>query len=113
MTRRPPLSTLFPYTTLFRSVVALVPVFSERGRDDHFERFGHFARVAGERRRLFLKYRGDHVRRRLAIEGDAPRDHLVEDDAERPNVRALVNPEAARLRRRHVGGRSEERRGGE
>src|SRR5947209_9138624 len=64
MTRRPPLSTLFPYTTLFRSVVALVPVFSERGRDDHFERFGHFARVAGERRRLFLKYRGDHVDRK-------------------------------------------------
>src|SRR2546422_8547086 len=33
MIRRPPRSTLFPYTTLFRSQVHLV--------DDHLERVGH------------------------------------------------------------------------
>src|SRR2546426_3547059 len=32
MIRRPPRSTLFPYTTLFRSVVALPPGFRRGGR---------------------------------------------------------------------------------
>src|SRR3712207_8595985 len=34
MIRRPPRSTLFPYTTLFRSVVERVHVAVHRGRDD-------------------------------------------------------------------------------
>src|SRR5256885_5268012 len=34
MIRRPPRSTLFPYTTLFRSDVALVCVIGRRHRDD-------------------------------------------------------------------------------
>src|SRR5258705_6029211 len=32
MIRRPPRSTLFPYTTLFRSLAALVPLPALRGR---------------------------------------------------------------------------------
>ena len=43
-----------------------------------------------------------------------PRQHLVEHDAKRPHVRALVDDSAARLFRRHIGSRAENRaeRGG-
>src|SRR5438309_9165496 len=33
MLRRPPRSTLFPYTTLFRSLLAALPMVSGRGRE--------------------------------------------------------------------------------
>src|SRR2546427_1743149 len=55
MIRRPPRSTLFPYTTLFRSHVAVVPVVHGRADDDH----GLAARllgVVGE-----LARNGDHL----------------------------------------------------
>src|SRR2546430_7120595 len=32
MIRRPPRSTLFPYTTLFRSIPAMIPFFLDRGQ---------------------------------------------------------------------------------
>src|SRR2546430_8131049 len=35
MIRRPPRSTLFPYTTLFRSLEINGPLFSERVNEDH------------------------------------------------------------------------------
>src|SRR2546422_5046440 len=53
MIRRPPRSTLFPYTTLFRSVRAaarvLEPVGADRARRDR--------RVGQDRRRLFRRQR--------------------------------------------------------
>src|SRR5258707_3725237 len=42
MIRRPPRSTLFPYTTLFRSAVADLDVL-RHGAVDHAGRFGHGA----------------------------------------------------------------------
>src|SRR5689334_24359119 len=49
MIRRPPRSTLFPYTTLFRSKGALLPahVWGNVGRDDVPDRV-----AGGERRRI-------------------------------------------------------------
>src|SRR3712207_7091319 len=38
MIRRPPRSTLFPYTTLFRSRERLVNVIHQHGRGDHQEK---------------------------------------------------------------------------
>src|SRR3712207_9477906 len=46
MIRRPPRSTLFPYTTLFRSVVALHPE-AHHLRADHVARQGQFDRPVG------------------------------------------------------------------
>src|SRR5258707_8942026 len=51
MIRRPPRSTLFPYTTLFRSVLDhehLVASFGHAGEAEHFDR----RRRAGGRNRL-------------------------------------------------------------
>src|SRR2546426_6203403 len=42
MIRRPPRSTLFPYTTLFRSALRLEG-FQHQGFDRHLERLGHGA----------------------------------------------------------------------
>ena len=46
---------------------------------------------------------GDDVGDGLAGERAAAREHFVEHDAERPDVRALVDRLPARLLRRHVG----------
>ena len=57
---------------------------------------------------------GDDVGDGLAGERAAAGEHFIEDDAERPDVRALVDRSALGLFGRHVGGRSEdhaERRG--
>src|SRR2546430_3667485 len=53
MIRRPPRSTLFPYTTLFRSAAALLPA-ARRGRRNRLPRIVHpvrrlHARVSGTR----------------------------------------------------------------
>src|SRR5688572_31965825 len=42
MIRRPPISTLFPYTTLFRSIV-IDTLNVERAAKHHFEAYGFFA----------------------------------------------------------------------
>src|SRR3989442_9114993 len=49
MIRRPPRSTLFPYTTLFRSQLPHVPQPLHRGRVDDGERFRVEAYVVPER----------------------------------------------------------------
>ena len=58
--------------------------------------------------RLAFEDPGDRVRDRVAREGDASRQHLVEHTAERPDVRALVDRQSARLLRAHVRGRAED-----
>src|SRR5438445_11208628 len=62
MIRRPPISTLFPYTTLFRSVEMLV-----RARRQHLEQ---------------ARSRGGH-RERIAVERADPVDSPLLDDLER------------------------------
>ena len=57
--------------------------------------------------RLGLDHRRQDRRHVLAVERASARQHLVEHDAERPDVGALVDRLAARLLGRHVGGRAE------
>ncbi|MDQ3035891.1 MAG: class I SAM-dependent methyltransferase, partial [Myxococcota bacterium] len=47
----------------------------------------------------------------LRLEGPSPREHLVEDRADREHVAARVDAPPARLLRRHVRGRAEDRAG--
>src|SRR3989449_11753833 len=71
MIRRPPRSTLFPYTTLFRSLVGDVPgdrlaLAVRVGRDQHAVRLlGRFLDLR-ERLRLFLD--GDVFRREAVLD---------------------------------------------
>ena len=52
--------------------------------------------------RLLPQHRGEHVRDGLALEAARARQHLVQDDAEGPDVGSLVDRPSARLLRRHV-----------
>jgi DNA-binding TFAR19-related protein (PDSD5 family) len=61
---------------------------------------------------LALEYSGEDVAHRLAGEELAAREHLVEHDAEGPDVRALVDRLAPGLLGRHVRGRAEDQAGG-
>src|SRR3712207_8015831 len=69
MIRRPPRSTLFPYTTLFRSLCSEVQVLSdvdefdthyERGRRLHREE-GTLERAAAHYERAVSLYRGEYL----------------------------------------------------
>src|SRR2546430_13438094 len=65
MIRRPPRSTLFPYTTLFRSLLPLVALVEHQGRIDDLER---------DVERLHL-----HVgRREVAVEEQRSEEHTSE-----------------------------------
>src|SRR2546425_5564222 len=50
MIRRPPRSTLFPYTTLFRSAAARLPALTPAGRFSSFESSGQNAPFIKTRR---------------------------------------------------------------
>ena len=69
----------------------------------------HAPEGAGSRRRqlrqidVAVEHAGQHVRRRLALEQALADQHLVEQDAERPQVGADVDGRARRLLGRHVG----------
>src|SRR3712207_8754404 len=71
MIRRPPRSTLFPYTTLFRSVLEEV-VVAERGMGDHERLHGRrvlFHDVADARARVDDDLIGEGPQA-LAVDGD-------------------------------------------
>ncbi len=75
------------------------------------EQAAHLPRsVGGERAPvdLALQDGGQGVRDRLAAEGAAAAEHLVEDAAEGPDVGAAIGALAARLLGAHVGGGAEE-----
>ena len=76
---------------------------SRRGRS----RFGQRAPV-----HLGAQHPREHVAHRLAREEPPAGEHLVEHDAEGPDVGALVDGLAAGLLGRHVGGGAEDQAGG-
>jgi hypothetical protein len=64
--------------------------------------------VLTERRRIGLQNRRKELAEVVAHEREVPRHQLVEDDADRPNVRAVVDAlRRAKLLRRHVERRAE------
>jgi hypothetical protein len=84
---------------LFRGLVPVVGILRQRSQDDQVEVVGNV--VANLRRR-----HGDlrevlhcDLERRVARERDFPRQHLVEDDPDRIDVRALVDRGSAGLLR--------------
>ena len=92
-------------------LIPLRAVLPQRLREDalHFRR-GVRARTA-PRRRLVLEDGGEHVAATRRGERAAPRDHLVEHHAERPDVRPRVHLLATRLLGRHVRGSAHHRPG--
>ena len=81
----------------------------ERAPDQAIER--RHGRVAGERGRLLVQRRRQHLDRVRAEEGGPPRQRLVEDRADREEIRALVGLLPEHLLRRHVAGRADQEAG--
>ena len=79
---------------------ALLGVLLQAAPRDPLQRFVR----ARERRRPFLEHRGQDLGPRLALEGTAPAQHLVEQAAEGENVRAGVGRPPSHLFGRHVAG---------
>src|SRR3712207_3821932 len=99
MIRRPPRSTLFPYTTLFRSY-RVEDAEAERPEAMPFEgetyRQGHDAHQFHQKRQeRHLPDEPCHVPRRVRAR------ELLADDEEFPEAHATANQERAHRRRRH------------
>src|SRR3712207_7202789 len=77
MIRRPPRSTLFPYTTLFRSIYGLPPLLLLFQRPEHIPNSGDSIRdVQGEH-----ESRKERVlcEQRMRVHVPEPRDHRSEE----------------------------------
>src|SRR3990167_9977179 len=77
MIRRPPRSTLFPYTTLFRSAFARAPPRRRRcRRRSAGPRPGEMASERRDQARVDLTTRGDELGGEGSATGGSPREHL-------------------------------------
>src|SRR2546421_4563387 len=83
MIRRPPRSTLFPYTTLFRSGKFAFPVFVRQGSDRigrlHHDREGRARPVRSEEHTSELQSRSDLVCRLLLEKKKTRAQHIQLD----------------------------------
>ncbi len=83
---------------------------AERAHHGRVEVRGNAGPAAG-RRGVRVQHGVEHLLAVLAAEREPSRQHLVEHDAERPDVGPVVDARAARLLGRHVGRRPERRPG--
>ena len=84
------------------SLVALARVFGQRFADDPVQLNGQAGAHTGERLGVFVEDRIEHRLVIFAAKGRQPADHLVEHDAEGPDVGAVVDFGAFGLLGRHV-----------
>ena len=91
--------------------IAVVRVLAQAAEDDAVELGGEVAPDHGHRPGLLVGDGVHGVERRLALEGELGRDHLVEDDAQREDVAAPVELLAAGLFGAHVAERAHDRAG--
>ena len=94
-----------------RRVEPLLGVFLQAVADDPLEAGGDRLVRDGEIRRIFLEDRGHRLARRVGVERALAREHLVEDGAEREDVRARVGGLALDLLGRHVADRAHDHAG--
>src|SRR3712207_7676589 len=92
MIRRPPRSTLFPYTTLFRSVEALERVGAEAHREQEEERHGAHRPV---------DVRGEHARLRPPP-GERGDGGVARQDQAPEEQRARLDRKSTRLNSSHA-----------
>src|SRR2546425_11814101 len=101
MIRRPPRSTLFPYTTLFRSLADLGITLYRKGTvGDNFERVVAMIREARERADLLILCGGlgpteDDLTREAAAEAFG--EELVMDEAAEEHLREIFRRRGATM----------------
>ena len=85
-----------------RRLVAVLGPLLERALDHARERPRHVVAQLRDRPRRVLQYRGEDRQVRVALERPLAARHLVEQDAEREDVGAVVDRQPLRLLGRHV-----------
>ena len=93
-------------TDLARGLDALTGVLLEAPPDEGRERRGQIAAPIGDGRRCVAQDRRGQLDRRSALERTLPAGHLVQHDAEREDVRAVIHRAPGDLLGRHVGHRA-------
>src|ERR1051326_8573578 len=78
-------------------LVTLVTILAQRFHHDPVELGRNVGSEASDRRWLFLRDRNDDVSRSFSFERSAASDHLVDHNAETPDVAARINRLAASL----------------
>ena len=73
-----------------RCLHAVARIFFQTAPDDARQIGGQIGANVGDRRRSIPQNRGDQLGRRIPLERTPPRRHLVEHDAQRENVGAVV-----------------------
>ena len=91
------------------SLVALARVFGQRFADDPVQLNGQAGAHTGERLGVLVEDRIEHRLVVFAAKRRQPADHLVEHDAEGPDVGAVVDFGAFGLLGRHVANRADAR----
>ncbi len=91
-----------------RGLVAVLGTLLERALDHARERARDVVAQLAHRPRRVLEDRGQHRQVGAAAERPLARRHLVEQDPEREDVRAVVDGQPLRLLRRHVGDRPDD-----
>src|SRR2546430_5436866 len=90
MIRRPPRSTLFPYTTLFRSVLAWINAETRGGRSSPPPRFFDEAERDGRRDRKSTRLNSSHSQISYAVfclkkkKNSSPHDHRSSSASDAP-----------------------------
>src|SRR5260370_13948898 len=97
MIRRPPRSTLFPYTTLFRSLHKLVAgsktvlgIFCEAARHDAVKLGRHGRIVTRRGHGGSIQNVGTDRANGLSVKGTDAGQHLIKNNAERELLRTMI-----------------------
>ncbi|HSA96950.1 MAG TPA: hypothetical protein VLJ16_12930, partial [Acidobacteriota bacterium] len=91
---------------LVHALVSVGEMLGQRLEDDVFKARREVFPEPGQGFRLLVEDRMDQRPLMVPFKREDPREHLVEDDSQRPDVRALVDGLAFRLFRRHIGDRA-------
>ena len=91
---------------ILHALESVVTILGEGAADDRLELLRRLYPPVGQPRWLPLRYGGDDIARGTRGERRIAGDHLVQDDAEAPDVGAVIDGLAAHLFRCHVSDRA-------
>src|SRR4029453_18223390 len=87
---------------ILHGLVAFISILFQRLSNDPLDFTRRIGRELRDWRRVAIENCREHIAAGLALEGTPASHHLVEHDAQRPNIRSGIHLQTASLFRRHV-----------